>query len=93
MVIGVRTIELHIPGCRSLKEKRFVIKSLRDRLRARLNVSVAEVNHQNLWQRSTIAVAAINQSRAYVSTILEKVLDIVENCRGVIIIDVSTEVF
>jgi len=91
MVIGIRTIELHIPGCRSLKEKRFVTKSLRDKLRARFNISVAEVAHQNLWQRATIAVAVVNNSAAYVHGVLEKALDTVENERRVVILDVSTE--
>jgi len=93
MVVGVRTIELHIPGCRSLKEKRFVVKSLRDKLRSRFNISVAEVDHQDLWQRSTIAIAAVNSSGAYVNGLLEKVLDVIGNERRVIILDVETDLY
>jgi uncharacterized protein YlxP (DUF503 family) len=71
MVIGVRTFDLHIPGCRSLKEKRFVIKSLRDKIRAKFNVSVAEVEQQDLWQRSLIAVVGVSENRAYINTQLD----------------------
>ena len=91
MIVGVRTIELHIPGCRSLKEKRFVIKSLRDKLRARFNVSVAEVDHQNLWQRSTIAVVAVNESPAYVDGLFEKILELVAAERRAVILNVTSE--
>ncbi len=93
MIVGVRTIDLHIPGCRSLKEKRFVIKSLRDRLRSKFNISVAEIDHQDLWQRSKIAIAAVNDSGAYIDGLLEKAMEMVDKERRVVIIDVNTEMY
>lgn len=54
--------DLRMPECHSLKEKRKVVKSLKDKLKSRFNVSVAEVNHQELWQRATIAIARVTPS-------------------------------
>lgn len=59
MVIGVMSWELHLNGCRSLKEKRMVLKSLKDRIRSRLNVSVAETDHQDTWQRAQLCVVTV----------------------------------
>ncbi len=62
--IVVVTLELHIQGARSLKDKRHFVKGLRDRLRKRCNVAVAEIDYQNLWQRSLIAAVTVASSRA-----------------------------
>jgi len=91
MIIGVRTFDLNIPGCRSLKEKRFVVKSIRDKIRSRFNVSVAEVDYLDKWQRTAISIATINQNKSYVNGLLDKVLEVVENERRVVIIDIRTE--
>jgi len=66
MVVGLLSVELHIGGARSLKEKRFVLSGLKQRLRGRFNVSVAEVEFQDLWQRAGLAVVAVGSSRAQV---------------------------
>jgi uncharacterized protein len=60
MPIGLLTLEIHIPDARSLKDKRQVLRSLKDRLRAHFNVAVAELEHQDLWQRSRIGVVSIS---------------------------------
>jgi uncharacterized protein len=60
MPIGLLTLEIHIPDARSLKDKRQVIRSLKDRLRANFNVAVAELDHQDLWQRSRVGVVSIS---------------------------------
>lgn len=73
MIVGVLVLELEIFGAQSLKEKRFILKSLLDRLPNQLNVSVAEVGHQDKWQRSEIAVATVGSSRAVVEATLERV--------------------
>jgi len=91
MIIGSRIFDLHIPGCRSLKEKRAVIKSLRERLRTRFNISVAEIEHQNLWQRSTIAIVAVNQSKAYIDGLFDKILTLIELEKRIVIINIETE--
>lgn len=69
-VVGLLSIELHLPGLRSLKEKRSVLRSLKDRLR-KLNVAIAEVDHQDLWQRARLAVVAVSATRDGVDRSLE----------------------
>ena len=60
MPIGLLTLEIHIEDAQSLKDKRQVLRSLKDRLRARFNVAVAELDHQDLWQRSRVGVVSIS---------------------------------
>ena len=60
MPIGLLTLEIHIADAQSLKDKRQVLRSLKDRLRAHFNVAVAELEHQELWQRSKIGVVSIS---------------------------------
>jgi len=66
MVVGLLSVELHIGGAHSLKEKRFVLRGLKDRLRGKFNVSIAEVDFQDLWQRAGLAVVAVSNARAQV---------------------------
>ena len=81
MPIGLLTLEIHIPDAQSLKDKRQVLRSLKDRLRGHFNVAVAELDHQDLWQRSLVGVVAISgdakhleQSMAAVAAESERVL-------------------
>ena len=73
MVVGLLTLEVHLPYAHSLKDKRQVLRSLKDRLRSHFNVAVAEVDHQELWQRATIGVVSISNEQAHVSRLLESV--------------------
>lgn len=73
MVVGLLTLEVHLPYAHSLKDKRQVLRSLKDRLRSHFNVAVAEVGHQELWQRATIGVVSISNEQAHVSRLLENV--------------------
>jgi len=75
MNIGALTLELLIPGSQSLKEKRHVIQSLVKKMKNHFNVAVAEVENQDLWQRSTLAVVSVNSS----PTELNRTLDYVVN--------------
>lgn len=87
MTVGLLVLELEICGARSLKEKRFILKSLLDRLPNKFNVSVAETRHQNLWQRSEIAVVTVGSSRAVVEATLERVDRMVETNGQLRVID------
>ena len=78
MALGCCWIELHIPAATSLKDKRRVVKSILDRLRARLNVSASEMEEQDRWQRALLAIACVSNSQALVSRTFEKALKIVE---------------
>ena len=68
-----------IPCSRSLKTKRRAIRSIKDRLRARFNVSVAEVDAQDLWQTSVLGVCAVGTDRAYVEGMFDKILAMVRS--------------
>jgi uncharacterized protein YlxP (DUF503 family) len=70
LVIGLLTLDLHFPGARSLKDKRHVLRSLETRLRNRFNVSVAEVEHQDLWQRARLAVVSVNTDHGHLDATL-----------------------
>ena len=76
-VVGLLSLEMHLPGARSLKAKRTVVRSVKDRLR-RLNVSVAEVDHQDLWQRCRLGVAAVGTSQTAVARALDAVVEDIE---------------
>jgi uncharacterized protein len=73
MPIAFLTIELRIEAAHSLKDRRQVLRSLKDRLRARFNVSVAELDPDDAWQRATIGVAAISSSRDYLDGLMKNV--------------------
>jgi uncharacterized protein len=71
--IGVLTLEIHIEDSHSLKDKRHVVKSLKDRLRDRFNVSVAEIDHLDSWQSSVVAVVTVSRDRVRAEQILSAV--------------------
>ena len=81
MVIGACTLELHIPGNGSLKGKRRIIKSLMARLRREFNVSVAEVDAQDVWQLAIIGVVCVSNDRDYVHGLLTRVAHWIEESR------------
>jgi len=63
LTIGLLTLQLQIEAAHSLKDKRHVVRGLKDRLRNRFNVSVAEVDGQDTWQRSVVAVVTVSGDR------------------------------
>lgn len=90
MLVGIATWELHLHGCRSLKDKRGVLRPLEAALRQRLNISVAETAHQDLWQRAEISCAAVGVSRRVVEETLRAADRMVEARDGVRIVDTMT---
>ena len=74
MPVGLLTLEIHIPDARSLKDKRQVLRSLKDRLRARFNVAVAELEHQDVWQSSVVGVVTLSNNAHHVEQSLQTVL-------------------
>jgi hypothetical protein len=91
MVIGLLTLELHFPGARSLKDKRQALRSLEARVRSRHNVSLAEVEHQDLWQRSRLAVVGVNTDRAHLETTLQAVAGEAATARDVLLVEQQVE--
>lgn len=71
--IGVLTLEIHVESSHSLKEKRHVVKSLKDRLRSRFNVAVAEIDHLDSWQASVVAAVTVSNDRVHAEQILTAV--------------------
>lgn len=71
--IGVLTIDIHVEHSHSLKEKRHVVKSLKDRLRERFNVAVAEIDHLDSWQSSVVAAVTVSNDRVHAEQILQAV--------------------
>ena len=71
--IGLLSLEIHIESAQSLKDKRQVVRSLKDRIRRRFNVSIAEVDHQSSWQLCTVAVVAVASNQAGVESLLGSV--------------------
>jgi len=91
MIVAITTWDLHLPACHSLKEKRGVLKPLTTGLRRTLNVSVAETDHQDLWQRAEIACAAVGSARSVVDETLRAADRMVEEADGIRIVDAVTE--
>jgi hypothetical protein len=81
MHIGVCRIELRLPENLSLKGKRRVVKSITTRVRSKFNVSVAEVDHQNLWQLATLGICCVSNDKRYINEVLSKVVDFITNGR------------
>ena len=79
MVIAYAVFDLHLPGCRGLKEKRMVVKSLKSRIRNEFEVSAAEVGDQDLLQRALLGVAAVGPDQQPLDALLQRILTFVEN--------------
>ena len=93
MVVGTVIVKLAIFDATSLKDKRRVVKSLKDRLRHRFNVSVAEVGDLDRRQSAEIAVAVVANDGSFVESCLDKVVDYVRMNRGASLVDYETDVF
>jgi uncharacterized protein len=74
MPVGLLTLELHLPEAHSLKDKRQVLRSLKDRLRRHFNVAVAELDFQDVWQSSLIGVVTLSNAEQHVEESLQMVL-------------------
>jgi uncharacterized protein len=77
MVVGLLSIELHIPGARSLKDKRTVVRGVKDRLK-KFNVAVAEVEYHDLWQRCGLSVVTVSNDEKHADQELAAVVNEIE---------------
>jgi len=93
MPIGLLTLEIHIADARSLKDKRQVLRSLKDRLRANFNVAVAELEHQDLWQRSRIGVVSISGDGRHLEDSLQAIAQESERVLGRDLVSQQIEYF
>ncbi len=79
--IAVLTLELHIPAAQSLKDRRRVIKSIKERISARYNISVAEVGDTKKWQTATLGFAAIGNSKRHLEQTLQIIIHKIDHWR------------
>lgn len=90
--VALGTIELHLPDVDSLKGKRHVLKGLKERVRAKFEVAVAEVDHHDIWQRATLAVACVSSDSRHANEVVSKAMDFIEaNVYGSVI-DTTVEI-
>ena len=92
MLVGLLSVELLLPSCGCLKEKRMIIKSLKDRLRNRFNISIAEVENNDKWQRTTLAVALVGNDNKYIDGQIQAVLREIEQKKDVQILTYQMEI-
>jgi uncharacterized protein YlxP (DUF503 family) len=90
--VAVGTVELHLPDVDSLKAKRHVLKGLKERVRARFEVAVAEVDHQDVWQRATLAIAYVSSDARHANEVVSKAMDFIEDHVEGLVIETSVEI-
>jgi uncharacterized protein YlxP (DUF503 family) len=89
--IGVIILELRLDDAHSLKDKRHYDKSLKDRLRGKFNVAIAEIDYQDLWQRGLIACVTVSASKPHAEQVLQNVEREAASVLGPLLVDVTTE--
>ena len=87
------SIELHFPVCQSLKEKRMILKGLKERLRHRFNIALAEEDHSELWQRARLALVSVAHDKQALVKLVDGVLESLEENRSLQVLESATEYF
>jgi uncharacterized protein YlxP (DUF503 family) len=87
VVVGLLQVELTIPSADSLKAKRMVLRSIKDRIRKNFNVSIAEVEDNDQWQSAVLAVALVSNDKRFANQVLSKVVDFIESSRDLVVDD------
>ena len=90
--VAVGTVELHLPDVGSLKGKRHVLKGLKEKVRHKFEVAVAEVDHHDMWQRATLAVAYVSHDSRHANEVVAKAVDFIEGNVDGYVTDVSVEI-
>ena len=91
MVVGVCTVELWIPESQSLKDKRQVLHSVKDRLRGKFNLSIAEVDGQDLWQKAVLGMACVANDGSHAEQVLEQALNVIKSMPTIELVRVHRE--
>jgi hypothetical protein len=92
MFVGVLQIDLLLRGNTSLKQKRQTLKSIKDRTRNKFNVSVAEVDNNDLWQRATLGISCVSNDKVYTNRVLSEVVHFIETNFPAELLDYSIEI-
>lgn len=90
---GLCLYDLHFPACRSLKEKRKPLKSVKDRIKTRFNVSVMEAGFSNLWQRSALAVSMVADHEEPIRRAFEDIRALIESQGEILVVDMRKEFY
>ncbi len=93
MMIGSLIMEIHIHDSGSLKEKRMIVRSLKEKLRTKFNVAVSEVDNQDLWQIATVAVVTVGPDKKHVENVLQNILNFVDSNFPELHINITKEIF
>jgi uncharacterized protein len=91
MVVSVMTVDMRLPGVTSLKGKRHVIRSIKDNVRNKFNVSIAETAFQDMWQRAQLGVSAVSGDRLFIEKELARIIKLIESRGEVEIFDWNIE--
>ena len=78
MIIGVCTLDFFLPGCSSLKQKRMFLRSIKEKLRNKHNVAVAEVDYQDIWQRAQLGLTSVSSDQKVLDSTFQAVLRMAE---------------
>ncbi len=81
MKIGILVIELYLSQSGSLKQKRFILQKIKDRLRNKFNISIAEVDFQDKWQRSVIGISCIYNNEKMINSTFDRIIDLLEKAK------------
>ena len=92
MIVGILWIDVRVGSSNSLKDKRRIIKSLTTRIRRSFNVSISEIDCQDLWQRSQLGVAFLTTEVRFAQSVLSRIVDAVERHRDITLIDSKIEI-
>jgi uncharacterized protein YlxP (DUF503 family) len=90
--VAVGTVEIHLPDVGSLKGKRHALKGLKDKLRQRFEISVAEVDHQDTWQRATLALACVSGDSRHANEVISKAMNFIEDNVDGYVMDIQVEI-
>ncbi|MDX1661702.1 MAG: DUF503 domain-containing protein [Gemmatimonadota bacterium] len=91
-IVGLRVFDVHILGTQSLKAKRFVLRSVKDRIANTFNVSIAETGHQDKWQRAELSIAVVGGERRGVEKTLDSIRDLLDREPELRVIETLTEI-
>lgn len=91
MTVGILELALRINSSQSLKEKRMVLKSLKDRLRNNFNIAVSETDEQDKWQLARLCVVTVNSDKKYVNSLVSKVVEFIQRFPQIELLDYQIE--
>lgn len=92
LVVGIVQVELSIPWADSLKDKRRAVKGLKEKVRNRFNVSVAEVDDNDVWRRAVLGIAAAANDVKFIQSVCQKVVNFIEEYPDTVLDDYTVEI-